>query len=195
MAFTEVQGEAGDWDDRRETEEDLIRAVDEGMSGAVLAPRMLVLLRRHGLAEPLLGTVHATMHVYCVDNENNPYEDFTTVVLPSPRASEADRAAEDLMPDSDTDSSASSVSPASEPDFYLTLQDLFGTFPAPRKMDPSFRVSFSMREFRKVNAEQVPAMEQCRAVMRAVKVLKNKDMGDDRETFAMMKSKKRKERE
>lgn len=196
-AFTEVEAGAGERVDGGETEVELMRAVDEGMTEAVLAPRLLALHRRNCLAEPLLGTVHATIHVYRVDNENNLYEDFTAVVLPAPQPSEADEAAEDtddLMPDSDTDSSASSVSSAFEPDFYLTLQDLFGTFPPPRKMDPSFRVGFSMREFRKIIAEQVPAMEQCRAVMRAVKVLKHKGMGDDRETFAMMKSKKRKER-
>lgn len=146
-AFTKV--EAADvgvlMDDGGETEDDLMRAVDEGMMAVCLAPRLLELHRRNGLAEPLLGTIHATMHVYRVDTEKNLYEDFTTVVLPAPPASEPDKDedVEDPMPDSDTDSSASS-----EPDFYLTLQDLFGTFRPPRKMDPSFRIGLSMREFR-----------------------------------------------
>lgn len=37
-------------------------------------------------------------------------------------------------------------------------------------------------------------MEQCRAVMRGVKLLKKKGIGDDRETSTMIKSRKRQER-
>lgn len=216
-AFTEIR-EDNDVlvDGDGETEAQLMECVDRGMSEMVLAPRLLSLHRRNGLAEALLGTIHATMHVYRLDNENRLYEDFTAVVLPAPPIPEANEADEleadpnDAMPDapelsllersSDPDSdsesdsdSSSSASSNGEPDFYLTLQDLFGTFLPPRKMDPSFRIGFSMREFRKIIAEQVPAMEQCRSVMRAVKILKQKGLYAEKETFAMMKSRKRKE--
>lgn len=214
-AFTEVwEDNGGPVDSDGETEEQLMKCVYEGMSEMVLAPRLLSLYRRNCLAEPLLGTIHATMHVYRLDNDNKLYEDFTTVVLPAPPMPEIGEPDEEedepnvLMPDapglsvlepnsdsdSDSDSSSSSASTNAEPDFYLTLQDLFGTFPPPRKMDPSFRIGFSMREFRKIIAEQLPAMEQCRSVMRAVKILKQNGSYEERETFAMMKSRKRKER-
>lgn len=213
-SFTEIRGDNdAPLNSDSETEAELMECVDQGMTEMVLAPRLLSLHRRHGLAEPLLGTIHATVHVYRLDNENKLYEDFTTVVLPAPPRLEIDDVegaeidpniempdapelslpAPDSDSDPDSDSSCSSASTAAEPDFYLTLQDLFATFPPPRKMDPSFRVGFSMREFRKIIAEQVPAMEKCRSVMRAVRILKEKGLHEERETFAMIKSRKRKE--
>lgn len=181
-----------------ETEQQLMGNINESTTVKALTESLLALHRRRRLAVPLLETIHATLNIYRLDDENNLYESFAATVLPAPPPSEV-VASDSNEPEGDgesTDESASNSSAdsvAQEPDFYFTLKDLFGAFPPPRRADPNFRIGFSVAEFCKVIAQQVPVMEKLRSVHRAVQVLKKKGVYEEPQSYS--KSRKRKVRD
>lgn len=177
-----------------ETEQQLMGNINESRTVKAFAESLLALHRRRGLAVPLLKTIHATLHIYRLDDENNLYESFAATVLPASPPSEVVASPEgdgESTDESVSNSSADSV--AQEPDFYLTLKDLFGAFPPPRRADSNFRIGFSVAEFRKAIAQQVPVMEKLRSVHRAVQVLKKKGFYEEPQPYS--KSRKRKVRD
>lgn len=153
------------------TEAALLASLDTSTTMKSVAKTLLSLHNNNKIATPLLGAIHATMHVYRLDPATNtPTECFTAVVLPVPDAP--------------------------EPPFALTMEDIFGTAKrVPDGVAPDHQIVFDLDELREVINVQVPKMEWNRAVARAKKVLEDKGLFEDKDMFAVGKSLKRKGRE
>lgn len=154
-----------------DTEAALLASLDVTTTMKSVAKSLLSLHNDNKISTPLLGTIHASMHVYRLDPATDmPTECFTAVVLPVPGDP--------------------------EPSFALTMEDIFGTAErVPEGVAPDHEIIFGLDELREVISVQVPKMEWNRAVARAKKVLEEKGLFEEKDTFAVGKSLKRKGRE
>lgn len=153
------------------TEETLLLAhITEATTPRALAADLLDLHRRHQLSKPLLGRMHATVHVFRANESVTAIEEsYTAVLLPTP--AEAHQQA-----------------------FTLTMFDLVGELAEDEGIDPDEEVVFPLDGLREVLREQIPKMERMRSVDRAANVLKGLGLWQEVETFAQYKRSRKRRR-
>lgn len=165
-----------DADPDEPTEEDqLIASINESTRLGDLTEALLDLDYREALAQPLIGTLAATFHVFRLDETDTIVEDFVATVLPAPALEEPDRR------------------------YYLDLGTLdlgtlyFERYPWLHEMYTLYiPILFDMAELREDIANQVPDMEGKRAADRALALLKERGLWNGPKTFAGAKKEKRK---
>lgn len=153
------------------TEESLLLScITDATTPRALAADLLDLHRRHQLSKPLLGRIHATMHVFRANDSLTAIEEsYTAVLLPAP---------------ADMQHQA----------FTLTMFDLLGDLAEDEGIDPDEEVVFPLDALREVVREQIPKMERMRSADRAASVLKGLGLWQKVETFAQYKRSRKRRR-
>lgn len=148
----------------------LLSRITDATTPRALAADLLDLHRRHQLSKPLLGRMHATVHVFRANEALTAIEEsYTAVLLPAP----AD---------------------APQQSFTLTMYDLLGELAEDDGIDPDEEVMFPLEALREVLRQQIPKMERMRAVDRAANVLKGLGLWQEVETFAQYKRSRKRRR-
>lgn len=153
------------------TEESLLLSrITDATTPRALAADLLDLHRRHQLSKPLLGRIHATMHVFHANDSLTAIEEsYTAVLLPAP---------------ADMQQQA----------FTLTMFDLLGDLAEDEGIDPDEEVVFPLDALREVVREQIPKMERMTSADRAASVLKGLGLWQEVETFAQYKRSRKRRR-
>lgn len=148
----------------------LLSRITDATTPRALAADLLDLHRRHQLSKPLLGRMHATVHVFRANEALTAIEEsYTAVLLPAP----AD---------------------AQQQAFTLTMYDLLGELAEDEGIGPDEEIMFPLEALREVVREQIPKMERMRAVDRAANVLKGLGLWQEVETFAQYKRSRKRRR-
>jgi len=163
-----VTGTGGGQVGVRVGERELIKGINESTKLVDLAKVLLELNEHEELGMPLIGKLQASLYVYCANEDYKGItEVFSTAILPPPPA----------------DSGAPHL-------FEITMKDIFGE-DVPKDMKPTDPITFSLPVLGKIIAKSLPETEWFRANRRAKKLLKEKGVLGECETFAQRKRRRK----
>lgn len=179
MCFTETQKRSGKdlgsevsedemgTEGRQAEERILIESIDESTKLLDLAHQLRALDQQDKLQVPLIGELHATLHVYCASEDSKDItEIFNTTILPPP---------------------ANSAGPCK---FQITMKDIFGD-DVPADMNPMDPIIFSLPVLEALVAQSIPKTAWFRANRRAKKLLKEAGVWEESDTFTQHKRRRR----
>jgi len=146
------------------SETNLIESIDEETDLHDLAEQLLILNEHGKLRQPLLGNVHARLHIFkASDAGDDIVQSFSANLLPpEPEGSTAPT------------------------EFEITLLDMLGN-QVPKKHDPADKITFVLEDLKEVIESSIPRTARLRATHRAIKLLKENVGLDEAPTFAQRK--------
>ncbi|KAG0135834.1 hypothetical protein HOY82DRAFT_628588 [Tuber indicum] len=147
-----------------DSEENLMHTIGENTDLNDLAEKLFTLHEQGKLQHPLLGKVHASLHIFKASNEGDDIvETFSTILLP-PKA----------------------VGSTAPEEFGITLRDILGNL-VPAGHDPADEVCFPLGKLQKVIKDAIPRTARLRATNRAEKLLRDTVGLNEELTFAQRK--------